>query len=150
MAKMDDADRFRHMLEHAWKVQRLSAGRTRADLDRDELFALAMTRALEAMGEAAAHVTEEGRACRPSLGARLPLGDLEALHEGHPGFLADGVQAFGEVAGRGVEPEGAKGMSSSVAHRDTYVRGEGSLTGAGGFGELAACDRIVFVMGCRS
>jgi uncharacterized protein with HEPN domain len=67
MAKIEDGERFQHMLEYALKVQRFSAGRKREDLDRDELYALAMTRALEVIGEAAARVSDAGRARAPSI-----------------------------------------------------------------------------------
>jgi len=46
MTRHDDAARLRHMLDHARKAVRLAQGRTRADLDTDELFSLAMTRLL--------------------------------------------------------------------------------------------------------
>jgi len=56
MTRHDDAARRRHMLDHARKAVRLAQGRTRADLEGDELFGLAMTRLLEVVGEAATHV----------------------------------------------------------------------------------------------
>ena len=62
MAQLDDVTRFEHMLRYAQKALRLSAGRSRADLDTDELFVLGITRALEIVGEAASRVSPQGRA----------------------------------------------------------------------------------------
>ena len=67
MAKGNDLQRVRDMLDYARKVQRLSRGRTRADIDRDELFELGVTRAVEAIGEAAAHVSGGIRDRYPSI-----------------------------------------------------------------------------------
>lgn len=56
-----DETRLRDMLDMAHKTLRITAGRTRADLDQDELLELAVVRALEVIGEAAARVTPETR-----------------------------------------------------------------------------------------
>jgi uncharacterized protein with HEPN domain len=58
MTRRDDAARMRHMLDHAAEALTLAQGRTRADLDADRTFNLAMTRLLEIVGEAAPRVTE--------------------------------------------------------------------------------------------
>jgi uncharacterized protein with HEPN domain len=49
------------MVDHACEAIELASKRTRADLDRDRMFNLAMVRLLEIIGEAAARVTEVGR-----------------------------------------------------------------------------------------
>jgi len=49
------------MLDHALEAVQIAQGRTRADLDADRLFNLAMTRLLEIIGEAAARVTQATR-----------------------------------------------------------------------------------------
>jgi uncharacterized protein with HEPN domain len=49
------------MLEAAEKAIRFSEGRSRADLDVDELLALALVRLLEIVGEAATRVAETER-----------------------------------------------------------------------------------------
>jgi uncharacterized protein with HEPN domain len=49
------------MIDHAREAIDLASQRTRADLDRDRIFNLAMVRLLEIIGEAAARVTEVGR-----------------------------------------------------------------------------------------
>lgn len=56
MTRHDDTARLRHMLDHARKAVQLASGRTRVDLDADEIFGLAMTRLLEVIGEAAMRV----------------------------------------------------------------------------------------------
>jgi uncharacterized protein with HEPN domain len=49
------------MLDAAGKLQRFSAGRTRADLESDELLALGLVRLLEIIGEAATRVADDTR-----------------------------------------------------------------------------------------
>jgi uncharacterized protein with HEPN domain len=61
MPRPDDTTNIRHMLEAAEKLQRFSAGRTRADLETDELLALGLVRLLEIIGEAATRVTDDTR-----------------------------------------------------------------------------------------
>ena len=56
MTRHDDAARLRHMLDRSRKAVQLAQGKSRADLDADELFGLAMTRLLEVIGEAASRV----------------------------------------------------------------------------------------------
>lgn len=57
----EDVVRLRHMVDALKSVQRMIAGRDRADLDRDEMLRLALTRAIEVVGEAAGRVTEATR-----------------------------------------------------------------------------------------
>lgn len=59
MSRGDDAIRLRHMLDHAREAVAMSSGQTRADLDADRQFNLAMTRLMEIVGEAAARVSDE-------------------------------------------------------------------------------------------
>jgi len=49
------------MLEAARKLVHYTAGRTRADLDQDEIFALGIVRLIEIVGEAASKVTDTTR-----------------------------------------------------------------------------------------
>ena len=49
------------MLEYARTARRLATDRARADLDADEMLHLALTRAVEVIGEAARRVSAEGR-----------------------------------------------------------------------------------------
>jgi uncharacterized protein with HEPN domain len=49
----DDVIRLRHMAEAAESALRFCQGRTRADLDTDDMLRFALTRAVEIIGEAA-------------------------------------------------------------------------------------------------
>ncbi|WP_295388229.1 HepT-like ribonuclease domain-containing protein [uncultured Thiodictyon sp.] len=55
----DDLVRIRHMIGAAGSVARFVAGRRREDIDEDEMLRLALTRAVEIIGEAASHVSTE-------------------------------------------------------------------------------------------
>jgi uncharacterized protein with HEPN domain len=57
----DDDVRLRHMVDAAEAALRFVKGRTRADLDRDELLVFGLVRAIEVVGEAAARVSPAGR-----------------------------------------------------------------------------------------
>jgi uncharacterized protein with HEPN domain len=48
----DDEVRVRHLVEAASKAVSYAAGRSRADLDDDELLRLALTKLVEIVGEA--------------------------------------------------------------------------------------------------
>jgi len=52
---------LRQMLDHAQEARQLAAGKSRADLDTDRVFNLAMTRLLEIIGEAAGRVSQSTR-----------------------------------------------------------------------------------------
>lgn len=67
MSRRDDLSRLRDMLEHAREALAVTSGRTRADFERDRLLNLAVVRLLEIVGEAANHVTEEGRSSAPGI-----------------------------------------------------------------------------------
>ena len=57
MTQHDDKVRLRHMLDYSRKATAMIQGRTREDLDTDEMLSLALTRAVEIIGEAAARVS---------------------------------------------------------------------------------------------
>ncbi len=61
MATTRDLVRLREMADAAKKVLAFSEERTRADLDGDEMYALAIVRLLEIIGEAAKGVSESIR-----------------------------------------------------------------------------------------
>lgn len=63
----NDAIRLRHMLDAARAAMRLAQGRTRRNLDEDEGLVLALTKAIEMIGEAARHVTESAQQEAPSI-----------------------------------------------------------------------------------
>lgn len=57
----DDAVRLRHMLDYCRRAVAFTRGKTRADLDHDEMLVMAVTRAVEVVGEAASQVSAEYR-----------------------------------------------------------------------------------------
>ena len=57
----DDVIRFRHMAEAAESALRFCQGRTRADLETDDMLRFALTRAVEIIGEAATKVSMDAR-----------------------------------------------------------------------------------------
>lgn len=61
MSQRDDV-RLVHLIEAAEKAVAHAEGRSRADLDTDELLRLALTKLIEIVGEAAKHVHDETRA----------------------------------------------------------------------------------------
>ena len=54
-----DVIRLRHMLDAAMKAVSHIAGKSRNDLDNDEILSLALVRLVEIIGEAASQVTSE-------------------------------------------------------------------------------------------
>jgi uncharacterized protein with HEPN domain len=67
----EDRVRLTHMIEAAEKAMRFAAGRERSDLETDEMLSLAMTRAVEIIGEAASRISEAGRADNPEIPWRV-------------------------------------------------------------------------------
>ncbi len=67
MSQHDDAVRLRHVLDAARKAVALAAGKTRAQVEADEIGQLALARLLEIVGEAAGKVSPEFRAAHPEL-----------------------------------------------------------------------------------
>ena len=63
----NDTIRLRHMLDAARTAMRLAQGRTRCNLDEDEGLVLALTKAIEMIGEAARHVSESVQRETPSV-----------------------------------------------------------------------------------
>lgn len=70
----NDRERLQHMLDAATDVRSYVAARRREDLDTDSMLCRALVNALQVIGEAAARVSEEGRARVPS----LPWGQIVA------------------------------------------------------------------------
>ena len=69
MPKKPDKDRLRllDMRDAAEKARRFAKGRTRADLEDDEMLQSALVREVMVIGEAANHVSEETRALAPDI-----------------------------------------------------------------------------------
>jgi uncharacterized protein with HEPN domain len=62
-----DLVRVRHMLDAAREVQQFTAGRSREDLDRDQLLVRGVTKSIEIIGEAAARVSAAFRSAHPEI-----------------------------------------------------------------------------------
>lgn len=71
------------MLEAAQKAVEFARDRTRADLDSDEMFALAMVRLLEIVGEAAKGVSADFRRRCPAIPWRQLAGTRDRLIHGY-------------------------------------------------------------------
>ena len=71
----DDAIRLRHMLEAAEKAVEFSVGKTRADLDAEQMLVLALVKCVEIVGEAANKVSDE---CRQEL-PTVPWADIVGM-----------------------------------------------------------------------
>ena len=67
MPPPDDATRLHHILDSARKAVRFTSGKSRNDLDTDELLTLALVRLLEIIGEASTGVTESFRSKYPEI-----------------------------------------------------------------------------------
>lgn len=70
-----DRDRVEHILVAARAAVGFVAGRARADLDNDDMLRRALINAVQEIGEAAARVTDAGRARVPG----LPWGQIVAM-----------------------------------------------------------------------
>mgnify|MGYP000854734871 CR=1 FL=1 len=80
---LPDRVRVLHMLDAARKAVRFASGRTRADLDRDEMLMLALTRLLEIIGEAARHVTGPTRELAPGIAWQQIAGARDRIIHGY-------------------------------------------------------------------
>lgn len=63
----DDAHRIRHILDAAREACSFAQAKSRSDLDRDRMLALALTKCIEIVGEAAASLSAEGKAEFPNI-----------------------------------------------------------------------------------
>lgn len=80
---LDDRARLAHILEAARKTVSFSTGRTRQDLDSDEMYALAMVRLLEIIGEAATSISPAFKAANPQIPWRQISGTRNRLIHGY-------------------------------------------------------------------
>ena len=80
---LPDEVRLQHMLDAAQKAVRYTQGRSRADLETDELLALALVRLLEIIGEAAKNVSPMTRDKAPRIPWRQIAGTRDRLIHGY-------------------------------------------------------------------
>lgn len=74
-ASIDDRVRVQHLLDAARKASMFVSGKTRADFDADEMLQHALLSLVTIIGEAAANVSDNGRARVPD----LPWGQIVAI-----------------------------------------------------------------------
>ena len=67
MSRRDPIVRLQYMRDYARKAMAMASGKTRADLDQDETFGLALARLRELIGEAASQVPPEFRENYPKI-----------------------------------------------------------------------------------
>ncbi len=79
----DDRILLRHMLDAARKVGDFRRGRSRADLDSDEMLALAIIRLLEVIGEAARNLSQDIRDSHPEIAWKQIAGTRDRLIHGY-------------------------------------------------------------------
>ncbi|MCD6352425.1 MAG: DUF86 domain-containing protein [Armatimonadetes bacterium] len=82
---MTEADRIRlqHILDAARAAYGFVRGRSREDLDSDLMLRFAILKALEIVGEAARHVSPQGRQACPNLPWPLIVGMRNRLIHGY-------------------------------------------------------------------
>ena len=73
--RRDDRLRLQHMLDAGREALRFTRGKTRDDLDRDRVLALALVKLIEIVGEAASRVTAERQRASPD----IPWRDIVAM-----------------------------------------------------------------------
>ena len=79
----DDNIRLRHMLDYAQKAVQFTKGRSRADLDTNEMLALAVIHLIEIIGEASRSVSEEFREKHPEIPWEQISGTRNRLAHGY-------------------------------------------------------------------
>jgi uncharacterized protein with HEPN domain len=79
MSRHDDGVRLRHMLDAAKQAIEFTRGKSNADLYRDAQLALALTRLVEIIGEAAKNVSAETRATLSQIPWRAIAGTRDRL-----------------------------------------------------------------------
>jgi len=79
MFTVEDRIRLRHMLEAAQKIAAFTRGRTRQDLNTNEMLALAVVRLIEILGEAAKNISVEVQAQSPEIPWRQIAGTRDRL-----------------------------------------------------------------------
>ena len=64
---IDDTARLKHMLGTAQKAHEFIRDRNRNELDKDEMFLFALVHAIEIIGEAANHISDDFKSKHPEI-----------------------------------------------------------------------------------
>jgi uncharacterized protein with HEPN domain len=83
MSRHEDNLSLAQMLDYASAAIRMARGRTREDLDRTEMLRLALTRAIEVIGEAAGRVSQVTRDQLPAVPWSQIIGARNRLIHGY-------------------------------------------------------------------
>ncbi len=83
MLRNDDHVRLLHMLDAAERAIRFSEGKTREDLERDDMLCLALVRLLEIIGEAAKSVSQDVKDEFPTIPWKQIAGTRDRLIHGY-------------------------------------------------------------------
>lgn len=74
MSKVDDLTRLKHIRDASERIIQFTKGRSRSDLDTDEMLSLALVRLVEIIGEAANHVSLDCQNRYPEIPWRQMIG----------------------------------------------------------------------------
>lgn len=83
MSQRDDTIGLRYLIAHAKEAIALAASRSRADLETDRVFELALTRLIEVVGEAAGQLSTDTTRRAPNLPWREMAGMRHKLIHGY-------------------------------------------------------------------
>ena len=83
MSRHDDTLSPRQMRDYVAEAVALARARTRAELDADRVFALALLKLVEIVGEAAGRISESTRAAHPEIPWREIIGMRHHLVHGY-------------------------------------------------------------------
>jgi len=64
---LDDTARLKHMLAAAQKIREFIKGKSRNDFDRDDMLLFAIVHAIEIIGEAANHISDDFKSKHPEI-----------------------------------------------------------------------------------
>lgn len=102
--KPDDAVRINHMIDAIRSAVRFTRDRRREDLDKDEMLAFALVRAIEIVGEAANRVSLETREQHPQVPWAAIIGMRHRLVHAYFDINHDILWTTGTEAAPGLLP----------------------------------------------
>jgi len=93
MTRHDDGDLLKDMLDYSLKARSAVEGRSRSDLDADDVLAAALERFVEIIGEAASRVSAQARTAFPDIPWREIVGMRNRLIHGYSAVDRDVIWA---------------------------------------------------------